>query len=186
MISSHRRATLFLFLLLPATQAGLTVAAATPAVPAEVTANDFTVRINNHSFALGESWNEQTRKQAGPQISESFVGDVPVGDTSYKYYQHRYAGFELHTANLFWQKERRDIDSYLIAQITVNVPAIKTARGVTVGDTQNVLLGKYGPGTADDSNDQHWRYYEADNKRLSFQLDHGKITHIMMTLDPGS
>ncbi|MBB6366177.1 hypothetical protein FHR56_001290 [Xanthomonas sacchari] len=184
--ASPRGATRLLFLLLTATQAGMTAAAATGAAPAEITANDFTVEINSHPFSLGENWSDQVRKQAGSQISESFVGDVPAGDTSYKYYQHRYAGFEIYTANLFWQIEQRDIDSYMIAQITISAPAVKTARGVTVGDTQSVLIGKYGPGTADDRDDQHWRYYEAGNKRISFQLEHGNISHIMMTLDPGS
>ncbi|MDS9991438.1 hypothetical protein PNQ69_01525 [Xanthomonas sp. A2111] len=186
MIASPRRAALLLFLLLPAAQADMTAAAATRAAPVEITESDFTVAINTHAFALGESWSEQTRKQAGTQISESFAGDVPAGETSYKYYQHRYAGFDIYTANLSWQKEQRDIDSYVIAQITINASAIKTARGVAIGDTQNVMIATYGQGTTDDSDGQHWRYYETKNKRLSFQLEHGRIIHIMMTLDTNS
>ncbi|MDY4297889.1 MULTISPECIES: hypothetical protein [unclassified Xanthomonas] len=185
-ITSPRRAAFLLLLLLPAAQADMTAAAAARAAPAEMTESDFAVAINNHSFALGERWSEQTRTQAGTQISESFVGDVPAGETSYKYYQHRYAGFDIYTANLSWQKEQRDIDSYVIAQITINVPAIRTARGIAIGDTQNVLINTYGQGTTDDSDGQHWRSYETKNKRLSFQLEHGRIIHIMMTLDTDS
>ncbi|MDV0439807.1 hypothetical protein [Xanthomonas sacchari] len=186
MITSTRRAALLLFLLLPAAQAEMTAAAAVRAAPVEMTESDFTVAINTHAFALGESWSDQARKQAGTQISERFVGDVPAGDTSYKYYQHRYAGFDIYTANLSWQKQQREIDSYVIAQITINASTIKTARGVAIGDTQNVLINAYGQGTTDDSDGQHWRYYQARNKRLSFQLEHGRIIHIMMTLDADS
>ncbi|MBO9882125.1 hypothetical protein J7357_12000 [Xanthomonas sp. D-109] len=164
----------------------MTAAATARAAPVELAENDFTVAINTHAFALGESWSDQARKQAGTQISERFVGDVPAGDSSYKYYQHRYAGFDIYTANLSWQKEQRDIDSYVIAQITINASTIKTARGVAIGDTQNVLIDTYGQGTTDDSDGQHWRYYETSNKRLSFQLEHGRIIHIMMTLDTDS
>ncbi|UYK65038.1 hypothetical protein NG831_12355 [Xanthomonas sacchari] len=185
-ITSPRRAAFLLLLLLPAAQADMTAAAAARAAPVEMTESDFAVAINNHSFALGERWSEQTRTQAGTQISESFVGDVPAGETSYKYYQHRYVGFDIYTANLSWQKQQRDIDSYVIAQITINASTIKTARGVAIGDTQNVLIDTYGQGTTDDSDGQHWRSYETKNKRLSFQLEHGRIIHIMMTLDTHS
>jgi len=150
---------------------------------AELKSTDFTVNINNHPVSLGDKWSDETQKQVGAQISENFVGDVPAVDTSYKYYQHKYDGFEFYTANLFWQKEQRDIDSYLIAQITINTPAIKTARGVGPGDSEDVLVSKYGQGTVDDSDNQHWLYYDADNKRMSFQLEHKKISHIMMTIN---
>jgi len=145
--------------------------------------SDFHVIINHHGLNLGDDWNSEIQKQAGAQISESFVGDVPVGDTSYKYYQHKYDGFEIYSANLFWQKKQRDIDSYLIAQITINTPAIKTARGVGPGDSQDLLVSKYGQGTVDDSDNQHWLYYDADKKRISFQLEHKKISHIMMAIN---
>lgn len=149
----------------------------------ELKSSDFRVIINHHCFALGDKWSDETQKQAGAQVSENFVGDVPAVDTSYKYYQQKYDGFEIYTANLFWQKEQRDIDSYLIAQITIHTPAIKTARGVGTGDSQDVLVSKYGQGTVDDSDNQHWLYYDADNKRMSFQLENKKISHIMMTLN---
>ncbi|WP_152650862.1 hypothetical protein [Pantoea anthophila] len=51
------------------------------------------------------------------------------------------------------------------------------------GDSQNVLVSKYGQGTVGDSDNQHWLYYDADDRRLSFQLEHKKISHIMMTLN---
>jgi len=145
--------------------------------------SDFHVIINHHGLTLGDGWSSEIQRQVGAQISENFVGDVPAGDTSYKYYQHKYDGFEIYTANLFWQKKQRDIDSYLIAQITINTPAIKTARGVEIGDSQDVLVSKYGQGAVDDSENQHWLYYDADHKRMSFQLEHKKVSHIMMTIN---
>lgn len=183
MIFSMRKAVLLFALLFPAVQVDLATAAASLAAPAALTAADFSVKINNHPFTLGDKWSDETQKQAGTQLSENFVGDVPAGDISYKYYQHKYNGFEIYTANLFWQKEQRDFDSYLIAQITIDTPAIKTARGVGPGDSQGVLISKYGQGTVDDSDNQHWLYYDADNKRMSFQLEHNKIGHIMMTIN---
>ncbi|UYK90538.1 hypothetical protein [Xanthomonas sacchari] len=60
-ITSPRRAAFLLLLLLPATQADMTAAAAARAAPVEMTESDFAVSINNHSFALGERWSEQTR-----------------------------------------------------------------------------------------------------------------------------
>ncbi|MGG6102436.1 hypothetical protein [Pantoea allii] len=149
----------------------------------ELKTSDFRVIINHHFLALGDFWSGEIQKQVGDQISENFVGDVPAGDMSYKYYQHQFDGFEIYTANLFWQQEKRDIDSYLIAQISINTPAIETARGIKIGDTQNALVSKYGQGTTADSDNQHWLYYDADNKRISFQLEHEKISHVMMTLN---
>ncbi|QZX94322.1 MULTISPECIES: hypothetical protein [Pantoea] len=183
MISPLKNAVLLCALLFPAIQVNLATAATSLTVPAALTAADFSVEINNHPFSLGDKWSDETQKQMGAQISENFVGDVPAGDTSYKYYQHKYDGFEIYTANLFWQKEQRDIDSYLIAQITLNTPAIKTARGVGTGDSQDMLVSKYGQGTVDDSDNQHWLYYDADNKRMSFQLENKKVSHIMMTIN---
>ncbi|ELP22901.1 hypothetical protein F385_4144 [Pantoea agglomerans 299R] len=183
MIFSMRKAVLSFALLFPAVQVNLATAAASLTAPAALTAADFSVKINNHPFILGDKWSDETQKQVGAQISENFVGDVPAGDISYKYYQHKYDGFEIYTANLFWQKEQRDINSYLIAQITINTPAIKTARGVEIGDSQDVLVSKYGQGTVDDSDNQHWLYYDADHKRMSFQLEHKKVSHIMMTIN---
>lgn len=183
MIFSLKKAAFLFVLLFPATQVNMAVAAATLAAPAKISASDFSVKINNHLFSLGEKWSDQVKKQAGEQLSENFVGDVPAGDMSYKYYQHQFDGFEIYTANLFWQQEKRDIDSYLIAQISINTPTIETARGIKIGDTQATLISKYGQGTTADSDNQHWLYYDADNKRISFQLEHEKISHVMMTLN---
>jgi len=38
---------------------------------------------------------------------------MPVGEVSYKYYQHKYDDFEIYTVNFFWEKQR-DTDGYLL------------------------------------------------------------------------
>lgn len=48
--------------------------------------------------------------------------------------------------------------------------------------SQNVLVSKCGQGTVGDSDNQHWLYYDADDRRISFQLDSRKSA-IMMTLN---
>lgn len=151
--------------------------------PKSITESDFKVTINGHQFSLGEKWDDLAMKKAGVQLSESFVGDVPSGNSSYKYYQHSYAGYEIYSSNLFWEKEHRDIDSYIISQVTINNAGIKTARGVSIGDQENVLTRHYGKGTLDDSDDQHWIYYDGDGERISFQIENNKVSHIMMALD---
>ncbi|MCU5771722.1 hypothetical protein N5923_08895 [Erwiniaceae bacterium BAC15a-03b] len=186
MALSSKQAALSGFFIL-ASAPPLSVAAATIVNSASaqtvMAAADFSVTLNQQRFSLGDKWDDQAKQRAGAQISESFVGDVPSGESNYKYYQHSYAGYEIYTANLFWEKEQRDIDSYIIAQITLNAPGIATFRGVSVGDTQSELVKKYGNGTIDDSDNQHWIYYDGDGKRISFQIENNKVSHIMMVFN---
>lgn len=42
------------------------------------------------------------------------------------------------------------------------------------GDSQNVLVSKYGQSTVSDSDNQHWLNYDADDRCISFQLDSKK------------
>lgn len=149
-----------------------------------ISSSDFTVMLNKNPLSLGDKWNEQAKKRAGRQIRENFIGNMSLSKGCYKYYQHNYNGFEIYTANLFWQKEHRDIDSYIIAQITLDVPGIRTSRGVSVGDTQKKLVEKYGQGSVDNSDNQYWRYYDGDGKRLSFQIINDKVNRIMLALNP--
>lgn len=148
-----------------------------------ISSSDFTVQINNHPFALGATWNESAKKNAGVQLSESFTGEIPSGESSYKYYQHHYDGYDVYSSNLLWDKQNRDIDSYIIAQITLNKPGVKTARGISVGDSKVQLESKYGSGAVDDSDNQYWLYYDGDGKRILFQIERGKVSHIMMVFN---
>lgn len=153
-------------------------------VQSTVNATDFDLTINNQKVSLENSWNDLIKKRLGAQESEAFVGDVPIGNSSYKYYQHNYRGFSIYTSNLEWDKQHRDVDTYIIAQITIDSPEIKTSRGVTVGTSKDVLVRKYGKGTIDTSDEQYWVYYDGEGKRISFQLEGGKVSHIMMVINP--
>lgn len=153
-------------------------------VQSTVNAADFDLTIKNQKVSLGNTWNDLIKKRLGAQESDAFVGDVPVGNSSYKYYQHNYRGFSIYTSNLEWDKQHRDVDTYIIAQITIDSPAIKTSRGVTVGTSKEVLVRKYGKGTVDSSDEQYWIYYDGERKRISFQLEGGKVSHIMMVINP--
>ncbi|MFZ4835069.1 hypothetical protein [Rouxiella sp. Mn2063] len=165
----------------------LPVVAATAATAANtqsaIDAVDFSVVLNKQHFSLGDKWDEQAQKRAGMQRSEAFVGDVPVGDSSYKFYQHSYAGYDIYTANLFWETQHRDVDSYLVAQITLEAPGIATSRGISVGDTPSDVTKRYGRAMTDDSDNQHWLYYESNGKRLSFQIENDKVSRITMVFN---
>jgi len=50
-----------------------------------IDAADFSVVLNKQHFPLGDKWDEQAQKRAGIQHSEAFVGDVPAGNSSYKF-----------------------------------------------------------------------------------------------------
>lgn len=153
-------------------------------VQSTVNAADFELTINNQKVSLENYWNDLVKKRLGAQESEAFVGDVPAGNNSYKYYQHNYRGFSIYTSNLEWDKQHRDVDSYIIAQITIDSPAIKTSRGVTVGTSKEFLVRKYGKGTVDTSDEQYWIYYDGEGRKISFQLEGGKVSHIMMVINP--
>lgn len=145
---------------------------------------DFSLILNNERFSPGDRWNDEAQKRAGVQGGQHFIGEMPFGADFYKYYQHNYNGFEIYTSNLFWQKEHRDVDSYIIFQITVHASNITTFRGVSIGDTRYDLVEKYGHGVEDNSDGQHWIYYEGDGKRLSFQIENDKVSSIMLVLYP--
>ena len=153
-------------------------------IQSTVNAVDFELIIDNQKISLGNTWDDLIKKHLGTQESEAFVGDVPVGNSSYKYYQHNYRGFSIYTSNLNWDKQNRDVDTYIIAQITIDSPAIKTSRDVRVGTSKEALVRKYGKGTVDTSDEQYWIYYEGDGKRISFQIEGNKVSHIMMMINP--
>ena len=146
-----------------------------------LSASDFSVEINHYRVSLGDEWDNLTKQHAGVPIAESYAGDRPSEAGNYHYYQYNYPVL-IFTFQFELGKEHRDSDSYIIAQITLNSPGIKTYRGVSVGDSESALQRRYGTGAVDDSDDQYWIYYEGDGKRLVFQIEEHRISHIMMVL----
>lgn len=151
---------------------------------APVNNEDFTVTINGHKFSLDDRWDNEKISLAGKELDSNFVGDVEAGDVSYKFWQHNYNGYSIYSSNIYYDKEKRDIDEYVIAQISLDADqsSLTTMRGIKSGDTLQDLLKKYGPGKEDDSDGEKWIEYEYQNKKISFQIDGGKVSNIIMVI----
>ncbi|AVR02350.1 hypothetical protein [Pluralibacter gergoviae] len=146
--------------------------------------SDLYVDINNQRIGPGSRWDASVEKNLGYQISKNYVGEVSFAGERYRYFQHNYPGLEVYTSNFMWDKQHRSIDSYIVSQLTIDSPKIKTYRGISVGMTEGYLIQKYGKGTPDFSDNQYWLYYDGDEKRVSFQIENGRVSHIMMVFNP--
>lgn len=149
-----------------------------------ITASDFTIVISGQFLRLGEAWNKSTIRINGKDKQQEFVGDMLYGKRSYKFWHHHYSGYSVYSSNLFWDKQQRDIDCYIIAQIELNSPTIATERGIKTGDSEELLNAAYGVGNLDNSDNQRWISYDTDDKRLSFQIEDSHISHIIMAYRP--
>lgn len=153
------------------------------ATPQAMTASDFTIVISGQLLTLGEAWDNSTIRITGNDKQHEFVGNMPYGKSSYKFWQHHYSGYSVYSSNLFWDKQQRDIDSYIIAQIDLNSPTIATERGIKTGDSEEQLIAAYGMGNLDNSDHQRWISYDTADKRLSFQIEDSRISHIIMAFN---
>lgn len=151
---------------------------------APVNNEDFTVTINGHKFSLDDRWDNEKISLAGKELDSNFVGDVEAGDVSYKFWQHNYNGYSIYSSNIYYDKEKRDIDEYVIAQISLDADqsSLTTMRGIKSGDALQDLLKKYGPGKEDDSDGEKWIEYEYQNKKISFQIEGSKVSNIIMVI----
>ena len=115
-------------------------------------------------------------------IDHIFVipGDSLIAYIEYAYFYQVMNFFR----NIIEQKEHRDIDSYIISHITFSAPGIPRYRGVSLSDTQKKLVEKYYKCAVDKSDNQYWRYYDGDGKRLFFQIINDKVSRIMLALNP--
>lgn len=144
---------------------------------------DFSLSINGQSIALGDKWDEDVQSRLGPSLSDNFVGDVVFDDESYKFYQHHYEGWDLYTSNLWWDKADRDVDDYIVAQITFSSTAMKTHRGAFIGMSVEDIKKRYGEGQHQQNDDGEWLFYLLGKKRLSFDIAAGKITAVTLSYD---
>ncbi|QKJ85710.1 hypothetical protein PMPD1_0738 [Paramixta manurensis] len=154
------------------------VSAATPALSGD----DFSVSINKHIFALGEQWDEKSGTLAGQEVNSNFIGEMPVGESVYRFYQHNYAHFSLYSSNLYWDKEKRSIDDYILSQITLLSADVKTFRDVAIGSSAESLMRKYGQGKIDKSDGEYWIEYVHQDKQISFQIENGRVVSIIMII----
>lgn len=146
---------------------------------------DFSTQISNTVLSLGQNWNPQVSSGLGKSLQDDFAGDVPFDGANYKFYRHTYNGFDIYSANLWWDKAERDVDDYIIAQITLHTPQYKTWRGVSVGATADEIARLYGPGKRVDEDGEQWLSYAMGKKVISFEIDKGKVVSITLSYDNG-
>ncbi|MGY5956750.1 hypothetical protein ACUY4R_000841 [Kosakonia sp. BK9b] len=145
--------------------------------------HDFTVQLNQQTVALGQAWNDALSASLGETTYDGFVGEVPFGDASYKFYRHNFDGFDIYSANLWWDDQGKSVDSYIIGQITLHSPTLRTARGVGPGSTKEAIINSYGPGETDNSDGSEWISYSFNNKHLAFSVVSGKVDSININFD---
>lgn len=150
---------------------------------APLSESDFTVQLNQHPVALGQAWNDALSASLGETTYDGFVGEVPFGDASYKFYRHNFDGFDIYSANLWWDDQGKSVDSYIVGQITLHSPALHTARGVGPGSTKEAIISHYGPGEIDNSDGSEWISYSFKNKHIAFSLAGGKVDSININFD---
>jgi len=139
---------------------------------------DFTVMLNKQPVSLGQPWNDKLQTSLGKSSDDSFVGEVTFGDGNYKFYRHMFNDFDLYSANLWWDSQSRDFDSYIVAQITVRGATSHTARGIAPGSSEDKVTELYGPGEKESSDGAEWIGYQRDNKRISFEIVKGRVNSI--------
>ena len=147
---------------------------------------DYSLMIKGEVFSLGDKWTEAKKNKAGNELSNNYVGEVEINSTSYRFYQHDYDGYVIYSSNIYYDKEKRDIDEYIVSQISLKSRSMLTTyRGVKIGDPLSLLIKKYGPGQEDNSEGEKWIDYQSGNKILSFQIEADKIINIMMAISTG-
>ncbi|PIJ85790.1 MULTISPECIES: hypothetical protein [unclassified Erwinia] len=141
---------------------------------------DFTVIINQHKVALMAFWDSALAEKLGPASHSDYVGSSPEEGGGYKFYRYQYDSFTLYTSNLDWEKQRQEIDSYRIAQITLHSPVLRTARGIHIGSTEQAVLQAYGTGVYESYQDIQRRCYRFQGMELVFTLQHNDVNAITL------
>ncbi|MBE3470872.1 hypothetical protein IM267_19915 [Enterobacter cloacae complex sp. P15RS] len=152
-------------------------------MPRFLAKQDFSVKIKDQSVALGDSWTPDIAHKIDVPVEGRFTGEVPFDGVNYKFYQHKKAGLEIFSSNLWWDKDERSVDDYIVSQITLTAADIVTPRGVHVGSTRNELNSIYGTGQVDNDSGEQWITYELGKKLLSFKIKDGKIVKISMNFN---
>lgn len=150
-----------------------------------VTREDFTVQTNAFSLSLGQMWGPEVSAAPGRALRDDYAGEVPFGEQSYKFYRHTYSGLDIYSANLWWDKARRDFDDYIVAQITFSAPQYKTHRGAGVGDTTEDIERLYGPAKPSEEEGAQWLSYACEEQVLSFEIVQNKVVSVTLSYDNG-
>lgn len=146
---------------------------------------DFSVHLDNVTVSLGQPWEPQIISALGNALGDDFAGEVPFDDENYKFYRHTYSGFDIYSANLWWDKADKSVDDYIVAQITLNSPHYTTRRGIHVGSAADEIEQLYGPTKKERSEDEEWLSYVLAKRVISFELVNDKVASVIMTYDNG-
>ncbi|STQ11259.1 Uncharacterised protein [Enterobacter cloacae] len=104
------------------------------------------MQMEDETVTLGERWTDDVARKIEVPIEGYFVGEVPFDGTHYKFYQHQKTGLDIYVSNLWWDKVERNVDDYIVSQITLTAGEGKTPRGIHVGSTARELSNAYGKG----------------------------------------
>lgn len=106
--------------------------------------DDFAITNGRDWISLDSSFPDfVTKNPEMKELSNSFIGDFPVGDTAYKYYSYDYKDFKFIASNTFFDAKQRDIDDYYITYILIKDNKYKTRRGIQIGDPVSKLTRIY-------------------------------------------
>lgn len=155
-------------------------------MPPVLVNQDFTAQMEDETVTLGERWTDDVARKIEVPIEGYFVGEVPFDGTHYKFYQHQKAGFDIYVSNLWWDKVDRNVDDYIVSQITLTTGEGKTPRGIHVGSTARELSNAYGKGQMENDAGEQWCFYQLGNKLLSFGIKDSKVVTITMNYDNGA
>lgn len=100
-------------------------------------------------------------------------------------YRHTYSGFDIYSANLWWDKADKSVDDYIVAQITLNSPHYTTRRGIHVGSAADEIEQLYGPTKKERSEGKEWLSYALAKRVISVELVNNKVASVIMTYDNG-
>lgn len=145
--------------------------------------NDFIVTDGSNRIQLDTPFQELKINEEEETLDNNYVGEVYAGDYVYKTYFHNYPDFILYISNTNYNTKGRNFDDYYITQITLLNTNYATARGVTIGTSEDELYLAYGKGEKQENDGKEQVTYTYNDKKLIFELDlSSKVSNIYVTV----
>lgn len=139
--------------------------------------DDFSVWICSQEVLVGSDWSKYTIDLPNIVIPAS-------SDTLYQSYCNKFGDFEINTTNEGYDLfEGNDYD-FKITAITLQTDKYMTARGVYVGNTEQLVRERYGRAVTGSSGDYSLLKYSYEGKSLLFFISQdGLVEKIVLSLD---
>lgn len=153
---------------------------------AELSDDDFIIRHDDGHIELGSKYEPNVINIEEQEFN--FYGENNVvctestKDAYYRWYIHMYIDAYIYTSNAFYDTKNISFEKYFITEINVSSNNFKTNRNITIGNTYDEIIKKYGENYTikDNSNDI---IYTLDDKTLMFYLDENNVlTNINMQI----